>query len=78
MLSLRFLHCLDFVAEHADDFCRLVLAQKAVVHKDAGQLIADGFMDQDGCDRAVDAPGHRNEHAAHRRRPTAPSITAIA
>ena len=45
------------VAEHAHDLLRLVLTQQPVIDKDAGQLITDGFMNQDRCDRAVDTAG---------------------
>ncbi len=50
------------VAEHGDDFVGLVLAQQAVIDEDAGQLIADGFVDQDRGDRAVDAAGQAADH----------------
>ena len=44
------------VAEQADDFIGLAAAHQAGIHEDAGQLVADRFMDQDG--------GHRRIHAA--------------
>jgi hypothetical protein len=45
------------VAEHGDDLFRLAQPQKAVIDEDAGELVADGFVDQDGGDRAVDPAG---------------------
>lgn len=47
------------LAEHGDDAGRLVLAHQAVVDEDAGQLVADGLVDQQGCDGAVDAARKR-------------------
>ena len=43
------------VAEHVEDFFGLVLAQKAVVHENAGQLVANRFVDQDRSNRRIDA-----------------------
>ncbi len=45
------------VPEHADHFIGLVQAKKAVVDEDAGQLVADRLVDQDGRHRAVHAAG---------------------
>jgi hypothetical protein len=45
------------VAEHGDDLFALVEAHQAVVDIDAGELIADGFVDQHGCHRGIDAAG---------------------
>jgi len=44
-------------AEQLDDLGRLVLAQQAVVHEDASQLIADRLVDQERGDRRVHAAG---------------------
>ncbi len=41
--------------EHFEDFFGLVLAQKAVVHENAGQLVANRFVDQDRSNRRIDA-----------------------
>ena len=38
------------VAEHGHDLLGLAQPQKAVVHEDAGQLVADRLVDQDGGD----------------------------
>ncbi len=43
------------VAEHGEDFGRLILTQKTVINKDTGQLITDGFVDQHCCDRRINA-----------------------
>ena len=43
---------------------RLVLAQEAVIDEDAGELVADGFMDQGGRHRAVDAARQRRRSRA--------------
>src|SRR5690606_37355672 len=45
------------VAEHGDDLFGLVEAHQAVVDIDAGELIADGFVDQHGRNRRIDAAG---------------------
>ena len=47
-----------WLAEQPDDLLRLALPHQAVVDEDAGQLLADRLMDQDGGDRL------------NRRRPT--------
>ena len=45
------------LAEHGDDIGRLVLTHQAVVDEDAGQLVADCLMDQQGRNGRVDAAG---------------------
>ena len=45
------------VAEEGDDLLGLALAHQAGVDEDAGELLADRLVDQDGGDRAVDAAG---------------------
>ena len=51
-------------AEDRADLFLLVLAQQAVVHKDAGQLLADG-LGQHGCQHGgIDAAGQGAEHLA--------------
>ena len=45
------------VAEEGDDLLGLALAHEAGVDEDAGELVADRLVDQDGGDRAVDAAG---------------------
>src|SRR5690606_17811687 len=46
---------LEGVAEDADDLLGLALAQKAIVHEDAGEPVADGAVADEGCDRGIDA-----------------------
>jgi hypothetical protein len=50
------------VAEHAHDLVGLVLPQKPVIDEDAGQLIADRLVDQDGGDGAVDTARQAADH----------------
>mgnify|MGYP000520507625 CR=1 FL=1 len=50
------------VAEHLDHLLGLAEAQQAVVDEDAGQLIADGLVDQHRCDRTVDAAREAADH----------------
>ena len=50
-----------FRAEDGLDLVALVLAQQAVVDKDAGQLLADGLGEQHGCDGRVNAARQRTE-----------------
>jgi hypothetical protein len=45
------------VAEQGDDLFGLAQPHEAVVDEDAGQLLADGLVDQHRGDRAVDAAG---------------------
>ena len=40
-------------AEHCLHFVTLILAQKPVIDKDAGQIFADGFREQHGCNGGV-------------------------
>ena len=42
---------------HRQYALRLFLAQKAVVHEDARELVADGAVDKGGRDRRVDTTG---------------------
>ena len=51
-------------AEQAHDLLRLAEAQQAVIDEDAGQLLADRFVDQHGGDRGIDAAGQAADHAA--------------
>ena len=51
------------LAEHRDDVRRLVLAHQAVVDKDAGELVADRLVDQQGGDRGIDAARKRADDA---------------
>src|SRR5581483_7459183 len=52
-------HVLDAHVEaavhHVEDALRLLAAQKAVVDEDAGQLVADGAVDEGRRHRAVDS-----------------------
>ena len=45
------------VAEEGDDLLGLALAHQAGVDEDAGELVADRLVDQDGRDRRIDAAG---------------------
>ena len=47
------------VAEQGDDFVRLACAHHAGIDEDAGELVADRFVDQDGGDRAESTPPDR-------------------
>ncbi len=49
--------------EHGNHIGRLVLAHQTVVDEDAGQLVADGLVDQQRCDRRIDAAGQRADDA---------------
>ncbi len=50
------------VAEHADNLFGLVQAQQTVVNENAGQLIANRFVQQCGSDRRINAAGQRTDH----------------
>ncbi len=52
------------VLEQGDDLLGLVHAQQAGVDEHAGQLLADGLMDQHGGDRTVDPAGQAADHLA--------------
>jgi hypothetical protein len=52
------------VAEKADDLLGLAEAHQAGIDEDAGQLLADRLVDQDGGDRRIDAAGEPADHAA--------------
>ena len=43
------------VAEHRDDLFRLSQPEQPMIDENAGELIANGLMQQDAGDRAVDA-----------------------
>ena len=49
-------------AEQVDHFVRLALAQKPVVDKHAGKLIADRLVDQHRGDRGIDAARQAADH----------------
>ena len=53
----------ELAVEGVDDTLRLLAAQEAVVDEDAGQLVADGFVDERGGDGGVDAAGERADDA---------------
>ena len=42
-------------AEHALNNFFFARAQETIVHENAGELVADCFMEQCGCDRRIDA-----------------------
>src|SRR5205085_1044506 len=46
------------------DLLGLALAQQAVVHEHAGELITDGPLDESGSDCRVDASGEAADHPA--------------
>src|SRR5687768_14166275 len=50
-------------AEEIDDLARLVLAQEAMIDEDAGELIADRFMDEERGDGGIDAAGEAADDA---------------
>ena len=52
------------VAEKGHDLFRLALPQQAVIDEDAGQVFADGLVDQHGGDRGIDAAGKAAENPA--------------
>ena len=52
------------LAEQLDDLGGLVLAHQAVVDEDAGQLVADGLVDQHGGDRRIDPARQAADHPA--------------
>src|SRR6516164_4697905 len=52
------------VSEEADDLSRLVLAHEPGVDEDAGELIADRFVDQHRGHRRVDPAGEAADHPA--------------
>jgi hypothetical protein len=52
------------VAEHRDHFLRLAQPHQPVVHEDAGQLVADGLVDQHGGDRRIDPARQPADHPA--------------
>ena len=55
---------LQVAAEGVEDALRLLAAQQAVVDEDAGQLVADGAVDERRRDRRVDAAGEGADDAA--------------
>ena len=55
---------LEGVAEGGDHLLALALAHQAVVDEHAGQLVADGAVDEQRGDRGVDAAGEPADHAA--------------
>ena len=55
---------MELVLHHLLHLIALVLAQQAVIHKDAGQLIAHGALQQRSGHGAVHAAGQRQQHAA--------------
>ena len=54
----------EALAEGLDDLLGLALAQQAVVDEDAGELLADGAVDERRGGRRVDAAGEAADHAA--------------
>ena len=54
----------EAVAERCDDLLALVLAHEAVVDEDAGELVADGAVDEHRGDRRVDAARKAADDAA--------------
>src|SRR4026208_252541 len=50
------------LAKQADDLLSLAEAHEAMVHEDAGELLADGFMDEDGGHRAADPAREPADH----------------
>ena len=54
---------LEVAAERLGDLLGLVRAHEAVVDEDAGELVADRLVDEQGGDCGVDAAGEPAEHA---------------
>src|SRR5574344_654486 len=70
-LAFRFGYTFQFVEEflaciHSDDIqsqafvivhyiLEFVLAEHSMIHKDAGKVFADGFIEQNGCDGGIDS-----------------------
>jgi hypothetical protein len=52
------------LAEHLDDLGGLVHPHQAVVNQDAGELIADGLVDENGGHRGINPAGQRADHTA--------------
>ncbi len=52
------------VAEHGHDLFGLIVPQQARVDEDAGQLVADGLVDQHGGHRGVHPAGEAADHLA--------------
>ena len=52
------------VAEQRDDLLGLAEPQQAVVDEDAGELVADGLVDQHRGDGGIDAAGEAADHPA--------------
>ena len=63
------------VAEQADDLLGLAEPQQAVIDEDAGELVADGLVDQHRGDRAESTPPDRPQMT--RPLPTCARILAI-
>ena len=53
----------EMTLEGLDDLRRLVLAQQPVIDEHAGELVADGLVDEQRGDRRVDASGQRAERS---------------
>ena len=49
--------------ERLDDLLGLVLPKEAVIHEDAGELVADGLVDEQRRNRRVDSAGEGAEDA---------------
>ncbi len=49
-------------AEELDDVLRLIETHQTVIDEDAGELIADRLMDEDGGDGGIDAAGKAADH----------------
>jgi hypothetical protein len=54
----------EVTAEQLDDVACLVLPHQAMIDEDAGQLLADGFMDEDRSDGGIDTAGEAANHPA--------------
>ena len=53
---------LEGAAEELADAFRLVLAEQAIVHEDAGELVADRLVDERGGHGGIDAAGEAEDH----------------
>ena len=52
------------VAEQGDDLLGLIQAHQAMIDIDAGELVADRFVDQHRSDRRIDPAGQAADHSA--------------
>ena len=59
------------LVEEGQDLFRFAVPQEAVVDEDAGELPADGLVEEDGRDGGIHAPGEPEDH------PLSPTVARI-